>query len=254
MEVDKLQLDVPIDAFLGEAEQVAEALARHRVRMVAGTGKALSSGVAAEIRRLVDEIRRSQRARAMPVPPVDGSAIARARKQIAEITAAIRFAAEFRHAPEMLAVLAKIRRVADPTSRHLSAVSLALREHVTLAQSYREQLKGLAGFTIPRERETEALAAEVLAIPRNKSSARALRRDQTQARNALVSELRAHVRAVRAAARFVFRAEPEIIREFTSALGRKRRRLARGEPKKTRAATSSAAEGTVVAPTKPIAP
>jgi hypothetical protein len=106
------------------------------------------------------------------------------------------------------------------------AMALALEDFATLAAPHRDAINGLGGFDAALIDEAPRLAAELRALPRTRErtpEAAAALAD----RNAKVAALYALVRTTRAAARFVFRAHPDIVREATSAWERKRRAAAR---------------------------
>jgi hypothetical protein len=123
-------------------------------------------------------------------------------------------------------------RLANLTELHgalgdsADAMALALEDFAALAAPHRDAINGLGGFDAALIDEAPRLAAELRALPRTRArtpEAAAALAD----RNAKVAALYALVRTTRAAARFVFRAHPDIVREATSAWERKRRAAAR---------------------------
>ena len=110
------------------------------------------------------------------------------------------------------------------------ALATALEDSARFAEGHREALAGVGGFD-PRQLDQAMVLARAL-----RERASAPRRPPRATRealglcNKLVALLRDRVATVRAAARFVFRDHPEIIREVTSAHERKRRK--RGRAKK----------------------
>lgn len=108
------------------------------------------------------------------------------------------------------------------------ALAAALEDSARFAEGYREAMAGVGGFD-PRQLDEAMRLARAL-----RERARAPRRPQATRealwlRNKLVALLRDRVATVRAAARFVFRDHPEIIREVTSAHERKRRKRGRAK-------------------------
>ncbi len=111
--------------------------------------------------------------------------------------------------------------------RSAPALATALVSTARFAEPYRAALSGLGGFDSRQIDEAHGLATalrERSATPRAQPAERA---EALALRNKLVALLRDRLATLRAAARFVFRDRPEIIREVTSAHERARRRLGR---------------------------
>ena len=113
----------------------------------------------------------------------------------------------------------------DPDT--LDALASALDDYAALAEPHRAALDGLGGFEASYVDE----AREVAKALREQPSTPAPMSDEAKAavamRNKMMTLLWARMSAVRAAARFVFRDRPEIVREATSAYERRRRAASR---------------------------
>ncbi|WP_437726007.1 hypothetical protein [Sorangium sp. So ce861] len=107
------------------------------------------------------------------------------------------------------------------------ALASALHDYATLGEKHRDALDGLGGFKAEYLDEARAVAAELRSLP---AQAEAISRQAQEAlllRNKLAALLVERMGLVRSAARFVFRSQPEIVREVTSAYERRKRAAAR---------------------------
>jgi hypothetical protein len=128
-------------------------------------------------------------------------------------------------------------------SRSQDALAAALDDYVALASRHRDELDGLGNFDVALLDEGKQVATQL----RERSAARigvqnpsAERRAQEH-RNRLAALLGQRINRVRAAARFVFRSHPEVIREVTSTYERRRRAARRRNA--VEAEENQAAEG-----------
>jgi hypothetical protein len=118
--------------------------------------------------------------------------------------------------------LAKARSVDKRDGSSRAAVATRLSMWAALANEHRRAIEGLGGF------ETKTIArAKELADQLRSSFPRQEAKNATAARNAKLVALVELVRKVRLAARFVFRDQPQIARQFTSEYERKRRARSR---------------------------
>jgi hypothetical protein len=128
------------------------------------------------------------------------------------------------------AQLDALRAAHARVGRSAFALATALEDSARLAEGYRDAIAGVGGFD-PQQIDEAMDFARAL-----RERSRAPRRppqpelEALGLRNKLVALLRDRLATVRAAARFVFRDHPAIIREVTSAHERKRRK--RGRAKK----------------------
>jgi hypothetical protein len=113
----------------------------------------------------------------------------------------------------------------DPASN--DALASALDEYTHLGELHREALDGLGGFEAAYLDEAREVAADLRARPTQGEALSEKAREALTLRNQLVSLLVERMSLVRAAARFVFRRQPEIVREATSAYERRRRAATR---------------------------
>ena len=113
----------------------------------------------------------------------------------------------------------------DPESA--DALASELDDYAVLAGAYRDEMAGRGGFDPKLIDEARALAAAIRARPSTAAPLAAKARAALALRNRVVTLLLARMMLVRSAARFVFRNQPEIVREVASAYGRRRRAVAR---------------------------
>ncbi len=117
---------------------------------------------------------------------------------------------------------AKLGQVHGELGESAAAIALALDDYAALATPMRDALDGLAGFDAKMLDEAPMLAAKLRALspsPRRSEAAQAALAD----RNAKIAAVYDLVRRVRAAAQVVYRGEPEVVREVTSAWERRTR-------------------------------
>ena len=123
-----------------------------------------------------------------------------------------------------------LRAAQAKIGRKSLALAAALEDLAQFAAGYRAAIAGVGGFD-PRQIDEALVLAHALReralAPRRSPQAR----EALGLRNKLVALLRDRIATVRAAARFVFREHPAIIREVTSAHERKRRKRTRARPK-----------------------
>lgn len=122
--------------------------------------------------------------------------------------------------------LTRVTDAHDEDPRAADALAAALLDHAALAAECAEELDGMGGFSAAYIEEARKVAAALQNKPFRVSPGPAAR-EAIELRNRLVALLMERVGAVRAAARFVFRDKPEVVREATSAYARKRRAEAR---------------------------
>jgi hypothetical protein len=185
----------------------------------ADTGREL-----AELRSAVDEADVAYRA----IPARPPGVAAEARRILRAITATLAWHLDGGDDARGRAQLDALRAGHPKVGRSAAALATALEDSARLAESYRSAITGLGGFD-PRELDAALILARALRersrAPREQPAAR---REALALRNKLVALLRDRLATVRAAARFVFRDHPEIIREVTSEHERTRRREGRG--------------------------
>ena len=128
------------------------------------------------------------------------------------------------------AQLDALRAAHAKVGRSALALAAALEDSARLAEGHREALAGVGGFDPRQIDEARAFARALRELSTSRRAPPRETREALGLRNKLVALLRDRIATVRAAARFVFRDHPAIIREVTSAHERKRRK--RGRAKK----------------------
>jgi hypothetical protein len=128
----------------------------------------------------------------------------------------------------------------DPES--FDALASALDDYAAFAEGHRKEMDGLGGFDAAHLDEARVVAAELRARPSAGATGSEASRAALALRNKLVVLLMGRMSAVRAAARFVFRGQPEIVREVTSEYERRRRAAGRRAKEKKAAAGAPGGE------------
>lgn len=223
-----LSSSVPLDVLLDEAAIAATFFRRRWSTTAAHAGleSAANESLTAQTGRELTELRsavieaeeahRRAPTRA-PSPAAEG------RRVLSEIVATLAWHLDGGDDVGGRAALDALRTAHAKVGRKAAALATALDDAARLAESYREAMTGLGGFD-PRHIDAARILARAL-----RERARAPReqplekREALALRNKLVALLRDRLATVRAAARFVFRDRPEIIREVTSAHERTRR-------------------------------
>lgn len=182
----------------------------------------LEASIADEIDVLIAETSAASQAYRLTVDPkADTTKLERAHVLINEIGAVLDFYLDDGVADEDDTRLANVVAAHKDAPETADALALALEEYAALAEMHAKDIDGLGGFDAKLIAEAKKLATELRAAPSaapSPASATALAR-----RNRLLQLLDGRVRSVRAAARFVFRAQPELARGASSAYERKRR-------------------------------
>jgi hypothetical protein len=126
--------------------------------------------------------------------------------------------------------------------RSLDGLAVALDDFAGLAECHREALDGFGGFSAQTIDEARALADALRLRPQFPTVQPQAARDARDLRDRLIALLYERMREVRAAARFVFRGEPEIVREATSGYERRRRAAKRRRGDATRGDAAAGVE------------
>lgn len=124
--------------------------------------------------------------------------------------------------------LARVKAAHANDPETADALALALNDYAALAQEYRDDIDGAGGFSASYIDEAMDLAI----VLREKPERSVELNDPLVLRNKLITLLMQKMNAVRAAARFVYRDRPEIVREATSTYERRRRSVSRQAKKK----------------------
>jgi hypothetical protein len=129
----------------------------------------------------------------------------------------------------------------DPATA--DALASALDDYAALAEPHRKAMDGLGGFDAKHIDEARKVAKALREKPASPANASADAKQAAALRNKVVTLLADRMSAVRAAARFVFRDRPDIVREATSAYERRRRAAARRAKAKKEAEGKKPPEG-----------
>jgi hypothetical protein len=155
---------------------------------------------------------------------------------LAEIKATLAYLLDDGVDDEKDAQLARIDAAHAADTESFDSLASALDDYGAFAEARRDELDGLGGFDVKHLDEARAVAAEL----RGRRSVGGTVSEASKAaitlRNKLIVLLTTRMSAVRAAARFVYRGQPEIIREATSEYERLRR--ASGKRAKAKQATT----------------
>jgi hypothetical protein len=140
-----------------------------------------------------------------------------------EITATLEWLFDDGVEDEKDARLAKLDKTHADDPESADALALALDDYVALAWPHREEMHGLGGFDAAMLDEAKKLSGALRERPSQTTGLSPKGRDALLLRNKVIGLLVERLSLVRAAARFVFRDRPEIVREATSAYERRRR-------------------------------
>jgi hypothetical protein len=230
-----LSASVPLPVLLVEAGIVAsffaaywEATAEHP-GLASAANESLTAATGREVESLRDAVTEASVEHRL-LPDAPPSPAAEARGALRAILATLAWHLDGGDDEGGRARLDALRAAQAKVGRKSLALAAALEELARFAEGYRAALAGVGGFD-PRQIDAALVLARALReralAPRRTPQAR----EVLGLRNKLVALLRDRIATVRAAARFVFREHPEIIREVTSAHERKRRKRARVKPK-----------------------
>ena len=230
-----LSASVPLPVLLVEAGIVArffagrwEATAEHP-GLASAANESLTAATGQEVESLLDAVNEANvELRLLPGSPPNPAGAARG--ALRAIVATLAWHLDNGDDAGGRAQLDALRAAQAKIGRRSLALAAALEELARFAEGYRAAIAGVGGFD-PRQIDEALALAQALReralAPRRPPQAREL----LGLRNKLVALLRDRMATVRAAARFVFREHPAIIREVTSAHERKRRKRARDKPK-----------------------
>ena len=219
---------LPLQRLVLEARVLADFVERYWEPHGARRGRLPGMRAAAEAMEMKREIARDLRDLASAVQSTDSELratrvrgerlpLAAARGALAELRAPLRFLLDGRERLE----LEKIERA--PRARSAYAWALALETHAILAEKHAPALARLGNFASDLPERARHLALS-LRQPRRHLAADEARRARLRLRDALMTLLMDRIRAVRAAARYVFRDHPAIVKQATSDYERKRKR------------------------------
>ncbi len=150
----------------------------------------------------------------------------------------------------------RLARLEEQHAQPLAQAALAgaLEDYAALADLHRKPLEGFGGFDVELIDEARAVAKQIREASASRVAGASVteQRSALELRNQIASLLLQKMNRVRAAARFVFRNDPAIVRRATSAYER-RRRAARRKPVPV-PVPPSPPQPTPVTPVVPIVP
>lgn len=183
----------------------------------------LPAGIGEEIAQLQQALLRADAQVRFQRSPSQADPMARATFVLREIVQTSSYVVGLGGDPQDVERLTRLRAAhRRPVSQ--DALACALDEYAAFAELHRHELAGVGGFDASLVDEAPRLARELRDISaRRASRAGRPRSDAVDLRNRLAVLLHDRLRAVRTAARFVFRDSPETARRATSAYERARR-------------------------------
>jgi len=226
---DEFRLAVPLFTLLGEAQDVAHYFREYykadkKAGMPGLADGGLEANVADEIESLIKEASAASTQYWLTVDPkADVTKIERARFIVDEIGAVMEYFLDDGVDDEDDKRLANVVAAHKDAPETADALALALEGYAALAEMHAKDIDGLGGFDAKMIAEAKTLATELReapSAPPSPASTTAL-----AVRNRVLQLLDRRVRSVRAAAKFVFRAQPKLARGAASAFERKRRVL-----------------------------
>jgi len=254
---------VPLHVLFGEAVDVAKFFDRYWDTQVDDKGRVTRLGLESAVRKdgkksakgrfgaktgadILALQRATQEAQTRYLLTVEKNESPRARAEsvLAEIRATLGWYFDDGVEDEKDEMLARLDAAHEGDSQSTDALASALDDYAHLAERHREALDGLGGFEAASLDEARALAAELRARPAQAEALSDQAREALLLRNKLAALLVERMGLVRSAARFVFRKQPDIVREVTSAYERRKRAAARrGKDKEAPAETAPAPSG-----------
>ena len=206
----------------------------------------LPASTGAELKDLVRQVQMAHTAYQLTVDPKSIAAVKMARGQfvLAEITSTLEWLFKDSVEDERDAQLANLQSAHKADAQTPDALALALEDFATLADLHRKEMDGLGAFDATLIDEARMLANALRALPSTPPVASVASRAALAKRNRLLQLLVARVSLIRAATRFVFRSDSEMLRKVTSAFERKRRAQARRSAMKKEPPANGASLGT----------
>jgi hypothetical protein len=250
---------VPLHVLTGEAVDVARFFQRRWSAERDPSGKVVVPGLelcrgyggitpelGQEILELQQELQAAQSAYILTVAPkAEAAPTERAHFVLSEISAVLEWFFEDGVEDEKDAQLDRLNETyRDAASQ--DALAAALDDYVALASRYRAELDGLGDFDAALLDEAKVLAVQLRERSAQRIGPQNISAEQRalDLRSRLASMLAQRMSAVRSAAQFIFRREPSIVREATSAYQRRRRAEQR---RKSEASPATEAETAVAA-------
>lgn len=233
----ELKIPVPIHVLKGEAIDVAKFFDTyvHTVKpQKNGTGgrvgldsifdknKSFTAETGDDIRSLERALHEADTAYRQSFSPTAVAPWDRAVHIIDELSAVLEWYFDDGVEDEKDAQLAAVKKAHKETPDSADALASECEDYAALARPHRAKLAGLGGFDAALIDEADTVAAQLREHPTT-PAVNAATQDALTLRNQIANLLYARMSLVRAGARFVYRNEPSIVREATSAYERRRR-------------------------------
>lgn len=227
----------PIRVILGEAVDVARFTQAYWDPVKDAAGRILRPGLAlagakvpptigVEILELQDALQTAHTHYLLTVAPNQPDMRARAEFVLSEIAAALEWLLDDGVEDDRDRQLAALKSEYSDGSASTDTLAAELSDYAELAQREAKGLDGLGGFDLSLLGEAEELAKQLRERPTTPIAAENTRR-ALDLRNRIATLLVDRMTTVRAAARFIFRNQPEIAREVGSTYVRRKRASAR---------------------------
>lgn len=247
---------VPLHVLTGEAADVVRFAQRNWEPAVGSGGQevrpglkgavgngAFSEDTVTELLELIDAVQQAQTHYRLLVSGSKAAPLDRALFVLSELRATLEWCFDDGQVTDEDSQLENLAAEHEGATSH-DALAAALFDYAEMAARVGDKLLGLGGFSAAlideartlgtRLREQSAGSARVEAKPAE--------REALELRNRLATMLSERMARVRAAARFAFRRQPELVKEVGSAYGRRRRALSRR--RKAEAAGAGVPSGT----------
>lgn len=244
----------PIRVILGEAVDVARFTQAYWDPVKDAAGRILRPGLAlagakvpptigVEILELQDALQTAHTHYLLTVAPNQPDMRARAEFVLSEIAAALEWLLDDGVEDERDRQLASLKSEYSDGSASTDTLAAELSDYAELAQREAQGLDGLGGFDLSLLGEAEELAKQLRERTTTPMAAENTRR-ALDLRNRVATLLVDRMTTVRAAARFIFRNQPEIAREVGSTYVRRKRASTRRAAAKSANATISTGAST----------
>jgi hypothetical protein len=235
--VVRTNFDQPMRVILGEAVDTARFIQTYWTPVLDVAGKVLRPGlsqagaklsptIGVEILELQDGLQTAQTDYLLTVAPAQPDVRARAEYVLGELTAALEWLFDDGVEDDRDRQLAALKAEYADNSTSTDSMAAELSDYAALARQEAKGLEGLGGIELSLIDEAEQLAKQLRERPTTPVPAENTRR-ALEVRNRLATLLVERIATVRAAARFVFRNHPQIVREVGSSYVRRKRAAAR---------------------------
>lgn len=190
------------------------------------------------LKRAVDEAQTQYSLTCEARGSTGSSIVGRARFLLAEIVATVEWYFDDGVEDEKDEKLRRIKASHAKIGNSAAALARKLYDYGSLANQYRKALAAMSEFDVEYIDEALGLVEQLQSLPSSGEPVGSPeQREALRLRNALVRLLMARVNTIRAAARFIYRGRPQVVRQVTSAHQRNKRQAAR---RKEKAAEESA--------------